>query len=103
MVEGGIFLAKQYRATEGGLAARRFFLGRLRERFIYVLAKKCPLDKLRERRWGIFSYLPSSIEPWRAALRMQNRVAILQSSGKSMEGFSGGNLRGIGGAAEAVP
>jgi len=50
-----------------------------------------------------FSYLPSSIEPWRAALRMQNRVAILQSSGKSTEGFSGGDLRGIGGAAEAVP
>ena len=34
---------------------------------------------------------------------MQNRIAILQSSGKSMEGFSGGDLRGIGGAAEAVP
>ena len=38
-----------------------------------------------------------------AALRMQNRIAILHSSGKSMEGFSGGDLRGIGGAAEAVP
>ncbi len=38
-------LAKQYRATDGGLAARRFFLGWLRERVFFVLAKKVSLRR----------------------------------------------------------
>ena len=83
---------------DGGLAARRF------SKKIYDPGKNPRKDFFRASSGNVlFTYLPKSIKPWRAAWRMQNRVAILQSSGKSMEGFSGGDLRGIGGAAEAVP
>ena len=57
-------LAKQYKATEGGFAARRFskkiydpgknprkdfFRAGSGNEFFFVLAKKCPFDGLRER------------------------------------------------------
>ena len=118
----GVFflLAKQYRAMEGGLAARRFFLGWLRERFIYVLAKKCPFDKLRER---VFFVLAKEVSLRRA--QGTCFFFVLAKKYKAMDGglaarrFSkkisdpiknprrdflwAGDLRGIGGAAEAVP
>ena len=49
MVEGGIFLAKQYRAMEEAWQRGDFFWAGSGNVLFTYLQKKCPFDKLRER------------------------------------------------------
>ena len=83
MVEGGIFLAKQYRAMEEAWQRGDFFWAGSGNVLFTYLQKKCPFDKLRER---VFFVLAKKVSLRQAQGTGVGDFFLLAKQYRAMEG-----------------